>query len=199
MTDGFQLYLASASPRRRELLQQIGVRFELISAPIDETPLPNESPADYVRRLALAKAQAGLQAIGGSVKQPVLGADTTVVIDGEMLGKPENREHGLAMLARLSGREHEVFSAVALRRDALQRCALQVSRVRLRALSVAERELYWQSGEPADKAGGYAIQGLGASFVAQLQGSHSGVMGLPLFETVELLNAFGINILAAQG
>ena len=108
MTDVFQLYLASASPRRRELLQQIGVRFELISAPIDETPLPNEPPADYVRRLALAKAQAGLQVIGGSAQQPVLGADTTVVIDGEMLGKPESREHGLAMLARLSGREHQV-------------------------------------------------------------------------------------------
>ena len=199
MTDVFQLYLASASPRRRELLQQIGVRFELISAPIDETPLPSEPPADYVRRLALAKAQAGLQVIGGSAQQPVLGADTTVVIDGEMLGKPESREHGLAMLARLSGREHQVFSAVALRRNTQQRCALQVSRVRLRALSAAERELYWQSGEPADKAGGYAIQGLGASFVAHLQGSHCGVMGLPLFETVELLDEFGINILAAQG
>jgi len=194
MSDAIQLYLASASPRRRELLRQIGLRFERIDAPVDETPQAGELPADYVHRLALAKARAGLNAIGGRSPLPVLGADTTVVIDGEMLGKPSDRADGLSMLARLSGQEHQVYSAVALVCDSRERCTVQISQVRLRALSDEERASYWQSGEPADKAGAYAIQGLGAGFVAELHGSHSGVMGLPLFETVELLSEFGISI-----
>ena len=194
MNDTIQLYLASGSPRRRELLRQIGIRFERIDAPIDETALAAEAPLDYVQRLALAKARAGLNAIGGQATQPVLGADTTVVIDNDMLGKPGDRAEGLSMLARLSGREHLVYSAVALVQNSRERCVVQTSRVRLRKLSEAERLHYWQTGEPADKAGAYAIQGLGAAFVEHLQGSHSGVMGLPLFETIELLNAFGIRI-----
>lgn len=190
------LYLASGSPRRRELLASLGLRFERILAPVDESPLAAEPATDYVRRLALAKALAGQAALAaGQPRRPVLGADTTVVLDGELLGKPRDRGEGLAMLARLSGREHRVLSGVAL--VAGERTALRVqeSRVRFRVLGAAERTAYWATGEPADKAGAYGIQGLGASFVAELHGSHSGVMGLPLCETAELLREFGIDIL----
>ena len=193
-----QLYLASASPRRAELLQQIGLCFEQLSAPVDETPYPGELPADYVQRLALSKARAGYAVLSGNITQPVLGADTTVVIDGEMLGKPIDRAQGLAMLARLSGRVHQVFSGVALVRGEQECTALQVSQVRFRELSATERIAYWDSGEPADKAGAYGIQGLGASFIMELHGSHSGVMGLPLYETVELLRKFSIQPLQPE-
>lgn len=184
------LYLASGSPRRRELLTQIGVPFTPVSAPIDETPLPGESAAAYVERLAVAKAEAGLASLGGPAL--TLGADTAVVLDGRILGKPENREHALAMLAELSGREHQVLTAVAVSDG--QRCQslCVASNVRFRPISPAEAERYWASGEPADKAGGYAIQGLGAVFVTGLEGSYSAVVGLPLSETAELLGQFGI-------
>jgi len=188
----FQIYLASASPRRRELLRQIGVVYRLLPVAVDETPLPKETPYAYVARLARAKAEAGVCALGRRRPAPVLGADTAVVVDGAILGKPEDRDEGLAMLARLSGREHRVLSAVALateERDALQ---VQESRVRFRELSPAERTAYWDSGEPWDKAGGYGIQGRAAAFITELHGSYSSVMGLPLFETAELLRAFGI-------
>lgn len=176
----------------------LGLRFEQIVAPIDETPLAGEPPDDYVRRLALAKAQAGAAALGGCPGAPVLGADTTVVLDGTMLGKPRDRAEGLSMLARLSGREHQVFSGVALVQGVREAMRVQVSRVRLRELDAVEREAYWASREPADKAGAYGIQGLGAMFVAELHGSHSGVMGLPLYETAALLREFGIDILKPQ-
>jgi len=153
-------------------------------ADVDEAMRVGEAVADYVERVARAKAEAIWQR---RRDLPVLGADTTVVLDGAGLGKPQDRSHGLAMLAALAGREHQVLTAVALVSPAGTRCLTSVSRVRMRASSLKERERYWDSGEPRDKAGGYAIQGLGAVFIESLQGSYSGVMGLPLFETAQLL------------
>lgn len=187
------LRLASTSPRRRELLEQVGIGYTLIRAEVDETPLPAEPPAVYVERLARAKAEAGLQAAGG--EGLVLGADTTVVADGLILGKPRDRTEGLALLERLSGREHAVLSAVALATAGRTEARVQVSRVHFRATTAAEREAYWATGEPADKAGGYAVQGRAAVFIERLDGSYSGVMGLPLYETCELLRAFGVEVL----
>lgn len=187
------LRLASTSPRRRELLEQVGIGYTLIRAEVDETPLPAEPPAAYVERLARAKAEAGLQAASG--EGLVLGADTTVVADGLILGKPRDRAEGLALLERLSGREHAVLSAVALATAGRTEARVQVSRVHFRATTAAEREAYWATGEPADKAGGYAVQGRAAVFIERLDGSYSGVMGLPLYETCELLRAFGVEVL----
>ncbi|HEN8799669.1 TPA: septum formation inhibitor Maf [Pseudomonas putida] len=184
------LYLASGSPRRRELLTQIGVPFSVVSAPIDETPLADESAPAYVERLARAKAAAGLACVTGPAV--VLGADTAVVLDGRILGKPENREHALAMLADLSGREHQVLTAVALSDGQRVGSLCVTSTVCFRPICDAEAQRYWASGEPVDKAGGYAIQGLGAVFVTGLAGSYSAVVGLPLGETAELLGQFGI-------
>ena len=182
------IYLASLSPRRRELLDQIGVRHQVLPAPVDETPHPNESPEDYVRRMAVAKARAG-HALRSDL--PVLGADTAVVLDGHILGKPNDRDHGMAMLAALAGREHRVLTGVALVSDRFEEYRLSDNRVSFRDLSETEIAAYWASGEPADKAGGYAVQGLGAVFIAHLSGSYSGVMGLPLYETAELLRHAG--------
>lgn len=182
-----QLVLASASPRRRELLAQIGVQFTVMVADIDETPWLNELADTYVARMALEKAQAVRRRL--SVAQPVLAADTSVVIDGDILGKPENRGDALSMLARLSGRTHQVYTALTLidfKGQEHQR--LSVSQVTFRGLSEAERVAYWGTGEPTDKAGAYAIQGRAAVFVARLEGSFSGVMGLPLYETAQLLD-----------
>ena len=189
------LYLASGSPRRRELLTQIGVPFNTISAAIDETPLANESPAAYVERLAHEKARAGCVRLLKSILSStfcVLGADTAVVLDGQILGKPVDEVDAMAMLMALSGREHEVLTAIAIM-DA-ERCETRVirSRVSFRNISKQEARLYWASGEPQDKAGGYAIQGLAAVFVSGLNGSYSGVVGLPVCETAELLGHFGI-------
>lgn len=189
------LYLASGSPRRRELLTQIGVPFSVISADIDETPLNDESPAAYVERLARGKAEAGRAAL--ALSEPaaaacVLGADTAVVLDGQILGKPVDEADALAMLMTLSDREHEVLTAIAVLDE--QGCESRVVRslVRFRPISREEAAAYWASGEPQDKAGGYGIQGLGAVFVAGLNGSYSAVVGLPLCETFELLGHFGI-------
>src|SRR5690606_10043853 len=185
------LYLASASPRRRELLTQIGAPFKLLSVNIDETPRSGESPESYVQRLAREKALAG-RALLGSGAVAVLGADTTVVVDDRILGKPADRDEGLQMLEALSGREHRVMTAVALAsRDACE-VRLVTSVVRFRTIAASEAAAYWASGEPSDKAGGYAIQGWGAVFVAELRGSYSGVVGLPLCETVRLLDEAGI-------
>lgn len=185
------LFLASGSPRRRELLTQIGVRFTVLSAQIDETPYNEETPTAYVERLARGKAQAGL-ALLTDADGCVLGADTAVVLDGQILGKPLDEADALSMLTALSGREHEVLTAIALVNQ--QRCETRVvaSRVRFRSISTAEIQTYWASGEPQDKAGSYAIQGLAAIFVESLQGSYSAVVGLPLCETAELLGRFGI-------
>ena len=188
-----QLILASASPRRQALLKQVGIAFRQQVAEIDETPLENEAAEDYVVRLALEKARAVRQ---HSVTDglPVLGADTAVVIDGRLLGKPKNPAHARQMLQLLSGREHRVMSAVALvgSREAVQ---ISVSRVWFRPLGENEIDAYWRTGEPQDKAGAYAIQGVGAIFIERLEGSYTGVMGLPLYETGRLLQDFGIQIL----
>jgi len=186
------LYLASGSPRRRELLTQIGVPFVTQIVPIDENTLPNEAPTAYVERLARAKAQAGLAALGDRPDAVVLGADTAVVLDGRILGKPVDRGEALATLRALSGRTHQVLTAVAVADATRARACVVTSRVSLRALSDAEIEAYWASGEPHDKAGSYGIQGLAAVFVSQLQGSYSAVVGLPLCETAELLAEFAI-------
>ncbi|CAK0775727.1 nucleoside triphosphate pyrophosphatase YhdE [Gammaproteobacteria bacterium] len=178
------LLLASQSLRRRELLDQIGVPHETLAVGVDESPLPGETPSDCAVRLALAKARRGHGISGG--QRPVLGADT-LVWAGEILGKPRDRAEGLAMLAVLSDRSHEVVTAVALVWPGQEATRLCVSRVRFRAMSPREMAAYWETGEPWDKAGAYAIQGRGALFVASLEGSYSGVMGLPLFETGELL------------
>ena len=186
------LFLASGSPRRRELLTQIGVAFSVIGAEIDETPLPDESPAAYVERLARGKAQAGRARLNANAQACVLGADTAVVLDGKILGKPLDEANALAMLMSLSGQEHEVLTAIALLDG--ERCESRVVRslVRFRPINAAEASAYWASGEPRDKAGGYGIQGLGAVFVSSLNGSYSAVVGLPLCETAELLGHFGI-------
>ena len=189
------LYLASGSPRRRELLTQIGVPFTVISASIDETPLADESACAYVERLARGKALAGLAMLAATeARAPlaVLGADTAVVLDGQILGKPQDRAEALAMLAALSGREHEVLTAVAITDGSRCESLSVSSRVVFRSISPAEAQAYWESGEPQDKAGSYAIQGLGAVFVQGLSGSYSAVVGLPLCETAELLARFGI-------
>lgn len=185
------IYLASASPRRRELLRQIGVVYRLLPVEVDETPQVGECPHDYVTRLALAKAQTGLLAMGRRQPAPVLGADTAVVMAGSILGKPRDREEGLAMLAQLSDCEHQVLSAVALATPERTAFRIQENRVRFRRLTLAECAAYWETGEPRDKAGGYGIQGRAAAFITELHGSYSGVMGLPLFETAELLREFG--------
>lgn len=188
------IYLASGSPRRRELLAQLGVSFELLVTDIDESIRPDE-PADvYVRRMAMNKARAAMGQMPAR-RAAVLGADTTVVIDQHILGKPADRETAARMLRRLSGADHEVLTAVALvngEGDAARE-VVAVSRtiVTFRSLSDAEIDGYWATGEPHDKAGGYAIQGLGAVFIEAIHGSYSGVMGLPLFETAHLLNGFG--------
>jgi septum formation protein len=189
------IYLASASPRRRELLAQIGVRCEIVATRVDETPMVGESPADYVTRLALAKARDGLRRLTAPVA-PVLAADTIVVKDGAFLGKPADAGQASAMLRGLAGATHEVWSAVALTDGAHRGSALSRSEVTFRSISEEEIAAYWASGEPGDKAGAYAIQGLGAIFVSELRGSYSGVMGLPLYETAGLLGEFGIAVLS---
>lgn len=191
---GPMIRLASRSPRRRELLLQIGVPHLLLEIDVDESIRPNESPADYVLRVSQDKALAGLEQCRGAEFLPVLAADTTVVVDGCMLGKPAHRSAGIEMLSRLSGTTHEVYTAVALAAPRLQ-TRLSVSRVSFRPLSPQEITAYWESGEPADKAGAYAIQGLAAQFISDLRGSYSGVMGLPLYETAELLRGAGLELL----
>lgn len=185
------IFLASQSPRRRELLQQIGVYFELLPVDIDEAQQVGETPQACVQRLALEKARAGRALLPARCSQPVMGADTLVVCGDAMLGKPADRAAALAMLQALSGTTHQVITAVALAGDHEASC-LSISDVTFRALTVAECEAYWETGEPRDKAGAYAVQGLAAVFISRLEGSYSGVMGLPLYETAALLKDFGI-------
>lgn len=186
------IYLASGSPRRRELLQQIGVPFRVVGTAVDEAVWPGETPAAYVTRLAAAKADAGWDESRGAADAPVLAADTAVVLQGKILGKPANRQDAQGMLRQLSGRTHEVLTAIALRTVKGLQSRLSRSEVTFRSIAEAEAEAYWETGEACDKAGAYAIQGRAAIFIADLRGSYSGVMGLPLFETAELLTDAGV-------
>lgn len=188
--------LASRSPRRRELLAQIGIEHRRVEVEVDEAPIAGETPAEQVERLARAKAAAGraLEPDG----PPVLGADTLVVIDGEALGKPRDRDEAMAMLGRLSNRTHEVWSGVAVATAGELRSATVCTRVTLRTITAAEQAAYWRTGEPEGKAGAYAIQGRAAVFVEAIAGSYSNVVGLPLFETARLLRQAGINPLDAD-
>lgn len=185
------IYLASASPRRAELLNQIRVPHRVQPVDVDESPRSGESPADYVQRLALAKAEALWTRIAGAERLPVLGSDTSVALGEQILGKPRDEEDCVRMLSELSQRTHQVYTAVALRSDSGSACELSVSEVTFRRLQREEIVDYWRTGEPADKAGGYAVQGLGALFIERICGSYSGIMGLPLFETGRLLRAVG--------
>jgi septum formation protein len=192
MNSPYDIYLASASPRRRELLAQIGVSYGLLQVDVPEVRDPAEGPEAYVLRVALAKARAGRALLDGADNRPVLGADTEVVLDGVVLGKPRDREDAVSMLMRLGGREHRVLSGVAVVRGDEDQSRLSVSHVHFRQIGDDEALAYWHTGEPADKAGGYAIQGRAAMFIERLEGSYSGVMGLPLFETAQLLRQFGL-------
>jgi septum formation protein len=183
------IYLASASPRRSQLLDQIRVRHEVRPVDLDETRWANEAPHDYVQRLAEEKAQALWQRIPPEAQRPVLAADTTVAIGGEVFGKPRDRSDGIEMLRRLSGRTHQVLTAIALQTARGCDRRLSVSDVTFAALSPEDCAAYWSTGEPAGKAGGYAVQGLAAAFIIRIAGSYSGIMGLPLAETTELLHA----------
>lgn len=188
----YDLILASASPRRTEILQQMGVRHLVQPTNIDETPKPNEPAVDYVQRMALEKAQNIIAQSSASI--PVLGADTCVVCDAQIFGKPQDKQQALDMLLALSGRTHQVYTAVAV--GNAEDCAVLVSttEVLFRKLSVQECISYWETSEPKDKAGSYAIQGYGAVFIESINGSYSGVVGLPIEQTAKLLDTFGVPI-----
>ena len=188
------IYLASASPRRREILASLGFQPVLLPAEIDETALPGEAVVDYVSRMARQKNAAARQLAaqrGLALAQPLLSADTVVALDNAILGKPRDAAHARELLESLSGREHQVWTAVCVSLGGQTLEAAQRSDVRFKELSVQEIAAYIASGEPLDKAGAYGIQGIGGVFVAHLSGSFSGVMGLPVFETVQLLRQLG--------
>lgn len=196
-----RIYLASRSPRRRELLHQIHINFEILlfrtglreDLDVNEDVLAGESPEDYVQRIARAKALAGVERVGSRrlMPHPVLSADTAIELDGQVIGKPENAAHAEHILARLSGRAHQVLTAVALADPENAEHLLCVSQVRFRPLDPAEIRRYASTGEPIDKAGAYAIQGRAGMFISEMHGSYSGIMGLPLYETALLLAKFG--------
>lgn len=188
------IHLASRSPRRRELLRQLGVEFELLDPAVDESLRPGESPEEHARRLAMAKAEAGLAILEPTSGDVVIGADTIVVLNDQVLGKPRDAAHARQMLASLSNRCHRVVSAVAVACAAGTTERVSTSRVCFRALTDRERDAYVATGEPLDKAGGYGIQGRAAAFVTRLEGSYSGVVGLPLYETAELLGEAGVQV-----
>ncbi len=199
-----RIYLASRSPRRRELLKQIGVPFELLllredlrrGVDVDETPLADESPGVYVLRMAKEKAAMAVRQIAyrGLPQKPVLAADTTVVFDGQIVGKPDDAEHAARILRALSGREHQVLTSVAIALKEQIETQISVSSVWFREFAEADIRRYCASGEPLDKAGAYAIQGWAGAFVTRISGSYSGIMGLPLAETTELLRKFNIAV-----
>ncbi|MEW6132583.1 MAG: nucleoside triphosphate pyrophosphatase [Pseudomonadota bacterium] len=198
-----RIYLASQSPRRRELLKQIGVRFDVLvlrsafgREDVQETPLANEEPRVFARRMAEEKANKGVAAIGlrQLIACPVLGADTVVDIDGEIIGKPCNLAHAGEILQRLSGRAHWVHTGVAVGAAGAMQSRLSSSKVEFAPLSRTIIERYLESGEALDKAGAYGIQGRAGTFITRIEGSYTGIMGLPLFETAELLNWAGIRI-----
>ncbi|BBP01874.1 Maf family protein [Sulfuriferula nivalis] len=194
-----RIYLASRSPRRRELLTQMGVHYDVLllresvgRLDVDETPMPGESPAEYVERIAITKAQVGWQRVcqRNLPRHPVLGADTMVTLDDTIFGKPASPAHAKEMLAQLSGRIHQVMTTVALCYQDTLTHLTSISEVRFKTLTDAEIAAYVATGEPLDKAGSYAIQGRGAVFISHLSGSYTGVMGLPLYETANLLQSY---------
>jgi septum formation protein len=199
-----RIYLASRSPRRRELLKQVGISFEIVlfredarrGADVDESPQPGEVPSDYVLRVACSKAEAASLRLNQRrlPAYPVLAADTTVVLDGRILGKPADEADAIAMLTALAGKSHQVLTAVAVGRYERLETRLSTSTVEFAALTPAQIRSYVATGEPLDKAGAYAIQGRAGAFVRHLAGSYTGVMGLPLYETVELLETFGLSL-----
>lgn len=185
------IWLASASPRRSTLLQQIGVPHRVRPVAVDETPLPGETPPRYVTRLAVAKAERLWSELTPDERLPVLGSDTTVALGDEVLGKPRDQADAVDMLRRLSGQTHQVYTAVAVRHTQGCDSRLSVSDVTMRVLQADEIDAYWRTGEPVDKAGAYGIQGMAALFIERIAGSYSGIVGLPLFETGELLRMTG--------
>jgi septum formation protein len=185
------IHLASASPRRSQLLTQIGVSHRICPVDIDESRRGQESPAAYVTRLATTKAQTLWERLSIAERLPVLGSDTTVALGDEIFGKPSSRDDAIAMLQRLSGKTHQVLTAVALVSANGCDLRLSVSDVTFAAISAEECALYWATGEPQDKAGGYAVQGAAAAFITRMNGSYSGIMGLPLAETAQLLRPLG--------
>lgn len=197
-----RIYLASRSPRRRELLNQIGVAFDTlifrepprVDADISEAALPGEAVEDYVVRVACAKAAGGLRRVEwrNLRRQPVLSADTTLELDGEIIGKPQDASDATRILRLLSGREHRVLTAVAIAHSTRLEWRVSISSVCFRELSAEDIRRYIRSGEPFDKAGAYGIQGRAGAFISQIHGSYTGIMGLPLFETAQLLAEFGI-------
>lgn len=198
-----RLWLASASPRRVELLRQLGVAHKQRAAAIDESPRSGESAADYVARMAREKGQAVWRELSQELKELtheiVLAADTTVHLAGTILGKPQDEADFTRMMQRLSGATHEVLSAVALVSATGEQVRLSVTQVRFKSLASTEIHAYWRTGEPHDKAGGYAIQGFGAAFIEHIAGSYSAVVGLPLLETAELLRQAGVPVWQAEG
>ncbi len=178
------LILASSSPRRRELLQQLGLEFEIYSPDIDESILAGEDVAAYVERLACAKADAVLRLFPDAI---VIAADTSLGVDGQILGKPESKVHAFAIWSQLSGRKHDVFSGVCVRTQQKKSSIVVRTQVEFQSLSLEDMESYWATGEPIGKAGAYAIQGIAARYIPRIEGSYSNVVGLPLYETVQLL------------
>ena len=197
MTATTQIYLASQSPRRRELLQQIGIKFRVLAPDVNEAALPREAPADYVARIARIKAEVAWMRVAERRMKPhpVLAADTAVILGQRILGKPQGDADAAAMLKALSGRTHQVITTVAMTHEGKLKLAQSESSVTFRRLAAHEIAHYVASGEPHDKAGAYAIQGFAAAYISRIDGSYSGVMGLPLFETARLLKSFGIKVL----
>lgn len=189
-----QLYLASSSPRRQAILKQVGIPFSTIIADIDENPLSNELPTDYVLRLAVAKAKTGFAKLmpNQQTNACVLGADTTVSINNSILGKPHTQQQAITMLSQLSGKKHQVYTAIALYYNNKILTHITTSHVKMRMITEQEMITYWQTNEPKDKAGGYAIQGIGAIFIDHLEGDYYGVVGLPIVPTLQLLQNAGI-------
>lgn len=194
-----QIFLASRSPRRRTLIEQLGLRYQIVDVDVDERHRDGESPADYVARLALEKARSGWHQVAVQ-GVPVVGADTCIVLNGRIVGKPVDKAHGIALLKQYSGATHEVVSGVAMvgtvgnasESAPQEQVRVNISRVTFRRLTDQECERYWETQEPLDKAGGYAIQGKAAGFISNIEGSYSGIMGLPLYEFAELISVFGI-------